>query len=541
MTRIALTDARILDFEGDVPTSSVATVLVADGRIVEGGAEGVTGDASVIDVGGRVVVPGFVDSHVHLVWTGESLAKVSLTDAPDLAEIQRRLVAERARLGDGAGMLLGKGWLFDAIDGEPTAAMIDAVVSDIPMFLDSNDMHSVWVNSAALRAMGVDASTQDPPAGRISRLPSGEPAGLLLERAAHEIGWAHLAEATTDADRVASARRALKSFAAAGVTSVVDMGMDPLGWRALRTLAGEDDGRLPVRVAAHWLVADAGDDDANLAQIRDAEQARAESTEWLGVIGIKLVLDGVIDACTAAMRHPYSSGANADLMWDVDRLTEVAVRADAVGLRLALHAIGDRASDVALDVLEHVVGTNPEWDRRPRIEHLEVVSEETPARLAVLGITASVQPAHADPAIQPNWRAQLGDERIEGGYPWASFSDAGARIAFGTDAPTAPHETLLHLYVATTRRSVIEPDLPANTPQSSVTLGAALRHATIDAAASLGVDAEVGRVAAGFAADLTVLELDPADPDGLLGNTVVLTVMGGRVTYRRDGSSESVL
>ncbi|PPF29444.1 amidohydrolase [Rathayibacter tritici] len=534
MTRLALTRARLLDLAGDRPTSSEATVLLDDGRIVEGKADAIAADTPTIDVGGRVVVPGFIDSHVHLVWTGESLANVPLTDAADLAEIQRRLVVERARLGEDARILRGKGWLYDALDGEPTAAMIDDAVSDIPVFLDSNDMHSVWVNTAALRAMGVTATTPDPPAGRISRLPSGEPAGLLLERAAHEIGWAHLARATTDADRVESARRAVHAFAAAGVTSVVDMGMDHDGWRALQTLAAEDDGRLPVRVAAHWLVADAGNEDANLAQIHDAERARADTTEWLSVIGIKLVLDGVIDACTAAMRHPYSSGSNADLMWDVDRLTAVAVTADALGLRLALHAIGDQASDVALDILEHVVAVNADWDRRPRIEHLEVVSEGTPARLAALGVTASVQPAHADPAIQSNWRAQLGDERVDGGYPWASFSDAGARIAFGTDAPTAPHETLLHLYVATTRRSVLEPDLPANTPQSVVTLGAALRHATSDAAASYGVDGDVGRIVPGYVADLAVLELDPAHPDGLLGNTVVLTLMAGRVTHRSD-------
>jgi predicted amidohydrolase YtcJ len=537
MSRTLLTSARLLDLAGadEEVRTTAATIVIDDGRIASVDVADHHDDTEadeVIDLANRVVLPGFVDSHVHLVWTGESLAKVALTDAGDLAEIQRRLGAARELLGDDATMLLGKGWLFDAVDGEPTAAMIDEVVSDIPVFLDSNDMHSVWVNSAALRVLGVDATTPDPPAGRISRLPSGEPAGMLYERAAHDIGWAYLTEAVGEDDLRASARRALDAFAAAGVTSVIDMGMDESGWRALQAVAADGGGTLPVRVAAHWAVVDSGDDDENLAQVERAARVAAEATEWLGVIGIKLVLDGVIDACTAAMSHPYTSGGSGDLMWDRARLETVAKAADAAGLRIAMHAIGDHASDVALDVLEAVVAANPPWDRRPRLEHLEVVSDATPARMAALGVTASVQPVHSDPAIQPNWRAQLGDERIERGYPWPQFSRAGALVAFGTDAPTAPHEALTNLYIATTRKSVIDPSLPANTPHSVVPLDAALRHATIDSAASYAVDDRIGRVRDGYAADLVVLDRHPADPDGLLGNAVALTITGGRVVYR---------
>lgn len=537
MSRVILTGGRLLDpaestahAATDVPAS---TIVVDDGGIVSLGGHVVPRDGDeVIDLAGAVVAPGFVDSHVHLVWTGESLAKVALTDAPDLAEIQRRLRDARAQLDDGASTLLGKGWLFDAIDGEPTAAMIDEAVSDIPVFLDSNDMHSVWANTAALRAMGVDASTVDPSSGRLSRLPSGEPAGMLYERAAHDIAWAHLTKHTSDADRAASALRALEAFAAAGVTSVIDMGMDEPGWRALQSLAAERGGTLPVRVAAHWLVVDSGDVEANAVQVRRALEASASPSDWLSVIGIKLVLDGVIDACTAAMSSPYAGGENGDLMWDLDRLREVSIAADAAGLRIAMHAIGDLASGVALDVLEAVIETNPAWDRRPRLEHVEIVSEDTPRRMAALGITASVQPVHSDPAIQPNWRAQLGDDRIERGYPWPAFSDAGALVAFGTDAPTAPHEALVNLYIATTRKSVIEPDLPANTPHWVVPVDAAMRHATVDSAASYAADDRIGRLRVGYFADLVVLQRHPFEADGLWGNTVTLTLTGGRVVHR---------
>ncbi|CAL4860227.1 amidohydrolase [Microbacterium sp. MM2322] len=528
MNRTVLTRARILD-------AATAELSPETTIVIEGDTIAAIGDApaggQAIDLGGRVVVPGFVDSHVHLGWLGASLANVPLTDAADLGEIQRRLVAARAGLDEDATMLVGKGWLFDAVDGEPTAAMIDAVVDDIPVFLNCNDMHSVWANSAALHALGVDASTPDPAGGRIARLASGEPAGMLYERAAHEIAWDYIARETSDDDRVVSAKRALDAFAAAGVTSVVDMGMNGADWRALQTLAEQSGGSLPVRVSAHWLVADAGDDEGNLAQVRRAMAARAESTEWLDVIGIKLILDGTIDACTAAMRHPYADGSNDDLLWDVDRLHRVATDADAVQLRLAIHAIGDRASSIALDVLERVVAENPSWDRRPRIEHLEVVADETPARMAALGVTASVQPVHADPAIQSNWRAVLGDDRVERGFAWPLFSEAGALVAFGTDAPTAPHEALDNLFVATTRRSALDPSLPANHPQWSLPLDAAFRHATIDSAASFAVDDRVGRIATGYRADLTVLDRDPAEADGLRGNAVALTINAGRVVF----------
>ncbi|KQR00442.1 hypothetical protein ASF72_16490 [Arthrobacter sp. Leaf141] len=544
MNRIVLTDARLLNpataVANGTPDLERTTIVLDQGLISEIAptVEPSIGD-EVIALNGQVVTPGFVDSHVHLVWAGESLAKVALTDASDLPEIQRRLSAERQRLGDNAKILLGKGWLFDAVGGEPTAEMIDAVVSDIPVFLDSNDMHSIWVNSAALEAMGIDAATPDPPSGQLSRLPSGQPAGMLYERAAHEIGWAYLTARTSDEERGASVLRALDAFAAAGVTSVIDMGMDEPGWRALQSVTAAHGGTLPVRVAAHWLVADTGDTTTNLTQVRRALELAAESTEWLSVIGIKLVLDGVIDACTAAMNQPYSTGGNGDLMWDIDRLREVSLSADASGLRIAMHAIGDHASDVALDVLESVIETNPIWDRRPRLEHLEIVSENTPERMAALGITASVQPVHADPAIQPNWRAQIGDDRIEHGYPWRSFSDAGALVAFGTDAPTAPHEALVNLYIATTRKSVIDPELPANTPHSAIPADQALRHATVDSATSYAVEDRIGHLRRGYLADLVVLSRHPFEPGGLRENTVVWTFSAGRIIHPAKSAPDS--
>jgi predicted amidohydrolase YtcJ len=540
-TRTALVNARIVSPAGAVEAVDDGTPEKTDFVVIEGDLIAAVGNATenpaadvMLDLGGRLVLPGFIDSHVHLLWFGAGLSSVPLTDAGSLTEIQRRLREARDSLGDNATMLRGRGWLFDAIDGEPTAAMLDEAVSDIPVFLDSNDMHSIWVNTAALKSMGLTADTPDSLGGRLSRLPDGSAAGMLYERAAHELGWAYLASITSDEDREEHIARALEAFAAAGVTSVVDMGMDEDGWRALRGYAQRLGGRLPVRVLAHWLVVDTGDATKNLAQVQRVVELREDDqTPWLELVGIKLVLDGVIDACTAAMSYPYANGSNGDLLWTAEALLPVVIAADAAGLRLAVHAIGDRASDIALDVLEEMIRVNPPWDRRPRLEHLEIVSEQTPERMARLGITASVQPVHADPAIQANWRAQLGDDRVESGYPWTAFTAAGARLAFGTDAPTAPHEALVNLYIATTRKSAIDHSLPPNEPKYAVPLTAALRHATLDSAASFDADTRMGQVRPGMYADLVVLDGEFLNGADLLGVSVARTIVGGETVFEK--------
>jgi predicted amidohydrolase YtcJ len=195
---------------------------------------------------------------------------------------------------------------------------------------------------------------------------------------------------------------------------------------------------------------------------------------------------------------------------------------------VALHAIGDKAVRIALDALEHAVEVNGTRPRRHRIEHLEYTDPADVPRLARLGVTASMQPVHADPAIQDNWRAMLGDSRVERGYPWPEFVDAGARLALGTDTPTAPHQPLHNMYVAATRRSAIDPALPPNLPRYALPLADAIRHATRDAAWSCRAD-DRGRLEAGLLADLVVLDRDPftEGPEALLEAKVLHTVVGG--------------
>ena len=542
MTRTVYANGRV--FTADEPAWAEA-IVVEDGRIAfvgsDAGARAAGGpDATTVDLGGRLVLPGFIDAHTHLVMMGEALGKVGLTDARSLAEIQDRLRTTRAADPD-APRLLGRGWLFDSVPGgAPTAAMLDAVVDDVPVYLDANDYHSVWVNTAALRELGIDRDTPDPVGGRIGRDAYGEPDGMLFETAAQQHAWELLAGVTTDADRDAAVERTIAAYLATGVTGVVDMAFDELGLAAFDRAAARRGGTLPIRALAHWFIGNTGDDAENLEQVARAVELAGERRPWLKVVGIKLVLDGVIDACTAAMRHPYADGSNAEPIWPLEALKPVVAAADAAGLQIALHAIGDLASDVALDALEHANAVNGDRPRRHRIEHLEYAAPETAARMAALGVTASMQPVHADPAIWANWAAMLGDERADRGFAWTEFRDAGALLAFSTDAPTAPHEALPNLYIAATRRSALDGSYPANHPEYAVPLEEAVAHATRDAAASCREEHERGRIAVGLAADFAVLDRDPftEGADVLLEARVVRTVVAGRAVYEAPDAAE---
>ena len=491
-------------------------------------------DAEAVDLDGGLVVPGFVDAHTHVLMTGDALTRAHLRDADDLAEIQRRVSAWAEAFPD-APRVLGQGWLFSAVPGgRPTREMLDAVCPDRPVYLDANDYHSVWVNTRALEELGITRDTRDPVGGTIARDPAtGEPTGHIDETAMQDIVWPFLAAQRTDAERDRQFAAAMAAYAAAGITGVVDMAVDEHGLTTMDR--AHRAGTLAVRIVGHWFMERAGDTTGHLAQVATAARlAQEHRSPWLRMAGVKFVVDGVIDGCTAALTAPYSNGALPDPIWDLDTLAPAVAAADAAGLQIAIHAIGDQAVRVALDALQHAVDRNGSRSRRHRIEHLEYVDPADVPRLAELGITASMQPVHADPAVQDNWRAMLGDARVERGYAWPEFSATGARLAFGTDAPTAPHFPLRNLFIAATRRSALDPSLPPNVPKFALPLADALRHATYDAAWSCGAEDERGLLSPGRLADFAVIDRNPFTEgvDSLLEAQVVRTVVGGIPTYR---------
>ncbi|MBK0419584.1 amidohydrolase [Leucobacter sp. CSA1] len=494
-------------------------------------------DAAEVDLGGGFVSPGVIEAHAHLAMFGESLGKVQLRDCKSLGEIQQRLIEAREANPE-APRILGVSWLFEAVgDVHPTAAMIDEVLPDVPVYLDANDLHSAWVNSAALAELGITRETPDPVGGEIARDEHGEATGLLYETAAMSYVWDFLDSTVTDEKRVEFLDSAFAAYLAAGVTGATDMSLNAADVAAIRRILARD-GRLPFAITGHWLLQPSGDTAEDLAAVervvglRD-EVAAAPGAEWFRIVGVKFIMDGVIDACTATMRAPYANGSNCDPIWNEERVFPVAAAADAAGLQIAMHAIGDRTSEIALDAIEHCIAVNGERERRHRIEHLESVADTTIERMARLGVTASMQPVHCDPAVLDNWKSVLGDERAETGFPWQKFRSAGVRLALGTDAPTAPYEALPNLYIALTGGSAIDPSLPPYHPERVFRPAEALSALTAGAAYAGETDGVNGRIAAGLRADFALLDVNPleAEADRLLTARVQQTFVAGESAY----------
>ncbi len=511
-------------------------LVVDDGRIAYVGdgptARRIAGeDATEIDLGGAAVIPGFVDGHAHVVGTGEVATQVDLWGAGDVAEIQRRIRLWADENPD-ARRIRAHGWNHGAVaGGVPTRQLLD-VVSDRPIYAQAYDFHSIWLNSAALAEVGIDDDTVSPPGGTVHRDEEGHATGYVDETAMHRLVWPVMDRLHDDGQRDAALATVLAAYRAAGVTATTDMALTEDDFDAM--VRADASGALTVRIAAFWRVQPNGDPAENLVQVkRAAELAAREVSPHLRVVGIKMMVDGTVDGCTAALGRPYVDGTNADPIWSLEELAPVVAAADAAGLQVAMHAIGDEAIRVAIASVEHAVALNGPRDRRHRIEHLEVVGPQEIERLAALGITASMQPVHADPAIQDNWRTKLGDDRVARGFPWPEMTDAGASLVFGTDSPTSPHSPLPNMFIAATRRSALDPTLPANIPSYAVPLDESIVHATRDAAWACGAEREYGSLSAGLWADFVVLDRDIfARPlDELLETAIVRTVVGGRTVY----------
>ena len=353
---------------------------------------------------------------------------------------------------------------------------------------------------------------------------------------------------------MAQLKTVFEAYLATGVTGVVDMAMTEYDIEALEEYHRRY--RLPVRVYAHWLVPAKGSDADRAKHVTTAAEHRQRLQDfapWLQVVGIKMISDGVVDSCTAYLSKPYYDGSNAEPIWPRNALFKVVQQADALDLQIAIHAIGDAASENALDAFEAAIKINgPRPLRRHRIEHLEVVSRKSIDRIATLGVTASLQPVHADPVYAPNWRAMLGEEeRCDRAFPWTEYVHSNAHMAFGSDAPTAPHHVCPNLYTATTRQSGVNPELPRSSDpriieldKFSLPLETAIRSYTLGSARLVRAEQEYGSLEAGKYADFCVLAIDPfakgVETLQVAQEAVLETWIGGELVWSKPQDVQSV-
>lgn len=479
------------------------------------------------DLQQRVVLPGFIDGHMHLLLLGQSLRKLDLVHCKSLEDIQSTIRAY-AKTNPDLSTILCKNWFHSMTPDRVTAAMLDDI-DPRPIFIDNSTQHSCWCNTAALKRLDV-ASMPDPAGGKIYRDANGNPSGLLDEGAMMSIIWPYQAMSSPKEERMAAIRAAIQEYNAAGYTGLVEMAMDEEAWDALVTLRDEEPG-LPIRVAAYWLIKPTTRINENSKQVQRAIELsnhyNSTISPDLRIVGVKVICDGIIDACTAYLSKPYAELGSPPPIWSPKYLIPVVQEADAGGLQIALHAIGDEAIRMAVTAIEKHTTAG----RRHRIEHLELASPDDAKRLGSLGLTASIQPVHADPSILTAWPRLLGKERCERAFAYREFADAGALMAIGSDSPTSPWAPLENLYVATTRYSSRNPQYSA-TVNSHFRLGLceSVIAASGGAARSVFAEDRVGTLATGKLADFIVLDMT-WDANALLSATVKETWFGGKKVW----------
>ena len=527
VTALAIVNARV--WTGDPRRPWADAVLVRGERIavVGSGAEvrKHAGAARVIDAKGMMVTPGFIDSHVHFIDGGYALRSVQLRDARTRDEFVARIKAYATTMPKGAWILNGD-WDHTNWGGElPSRTWIDSVTPDNPVWINRLDGHMNLANSLALRAAGITRATADVAGGTIVRDAAGEPTGILKDNAQN------LMDRSIPEPGLALDLRALDTamsyVAERGVTSVHHMG----GWGDLAVFReAKRQGALRTRITANVPL-------ATWERLRDTVKAGGRGDAWLRIGGLKGFVDGSLGSHTAAMLEPFTD-APADRGFFVntpEQLYAWTSGADAAGLQVIVHAIGDRAIRTQLDIYERVAREHGARDRRFRIEHAQHIAPPDIGRFAALGVIASMQPYHA--IDDGRWADKvIGAERAKGTYAFKSLLEHHTTLAFGSDWFVAPPDPLLGIYAAVTRRTLDDRHPGGWVPQQKIGVEDALRAYTTGGAKAGFAEQDVGMLKAGMLADLVLIDHDLTRiaPETIRDARVLLTVVGGRVVYDRD-------
>jgi predicted amidohydrolase YtcJ len=524
---LAVINSRIWTADPSAPV--VEAMVVSGDRIV---AVGATADVQkfigpktrVIDGAGKMVTPGFIDSHIHFLEGGSALASVQLRDAKSKAEFVARIKAFAAKAPAGTWILRGE-WDHQNWGGElPTKEWIDAVTPNNPVWIDRLDGHMGLANSKALAAAHVTKATMDIAGGAIVRAANGEPTGILKDNAKSLMDKVVPPPPAEMSDRALDA--AMQYAAERGVTAVDHMG----SWADLEVFErARRAGKLKTRIYAAVPL-------STWRQLQERVSKSGRGDDWLRIGALKAFVDGSLGSHTAAFLEPYSdapkdSGILVSKPEDLYQWTSDATKA---GLQVMVHAIGDRAIRTQLDIYERVIREQKPADPRFRIEHAQHIDPADITRFGRLGVIASMQPYHC--IDDGRWaEKEIGPERAKTSYAFASLLATHGKLAFGSDWPVAPATPLEGIYAAATRATLDGLNGDGWVPQQKISSDAALRAYTIDGAFARFSEKQIGSLEKGKLADFVILDRDIArTPAQEIRNIPVrMTVVGGQVVYER--------
>ncbi|MGH7510537.1 MAG: amidohydrolase [Gemmatimonadales bacterium] len=480
----------------------------------------------VVSNGRAMITPGFMDGHAHFLTGGFQLASVDLRDASSPQEFIVRLRSYAANLRPGE-WILGGDWDHERWPGTPLPerSWIDSVTPDNPVFVNRLDGHMALANSVALRLARLTRATRDIPGGTIVRGAGGEPTGVLKDEAQNPVLAVIPVPSPSQSD--AALERATAWAASKGVTTVADVSVPWYEVAALRRAHAA--GKLMTRVAVFVPLGD-------WRRMADTVHARGVGDEWLRVAGVKGFVDGSLGSTTALFYQAYDDAPETSglMVTPEDSLRAWIGGADSAGLQVVVHAIGERANGLLLEIFDSVGRVHGPRDRRFRVEHAQHLRRGDIARLARSGVIASMQPYHA--IDDGRWaEKRIGAERIKTTYAFRSLLDQGARLAFGSDWTVAPLDPLLGIYAAVTRRTLDGKNPGGWVPEEKITVEEALRAYTAGNAYGIFAEERRGRLAPGYLADLVVLDRDltAIPPEEIERTNVRATIVGGKVVFEQ--------
>ena len=527
---LIITNAKIWTVDRSLPVAQAVAVL--GDRIVAVGSNADVDawrapQTHVIDAGGKLLLPGFNDAHVHFVSGGRQLDSIQLNDATSSQEFARR-IGERAKVTPKGEWIVGGNWDETkwSPSNMPTKELIDALTPDTPVFVSRYDGHMGLANSLALRLAGITAKTPDPPGGAIVRDAQGNPTGALKDAATDYIE--KVIPELSHEQRVKAVKRALAYAASVGVTSVQHMDPSYADIAVYAELLQR--GELTTRIYAAPLITQVED------QVKIGIR-HAFGGPYLRIGAVKAYSDGSLGSGTAYFYEPFLNQGNnrgllSDEMHPVSLMRDRYMTADAAGLQICTHAIGDEGISTILDLYTDVVKAHGEADRRFRIEHAQHMAAKDFDRFAQLHVIASVQPYHA---IDDGRFAEshIGHDRASRTYAFRTFLDHGVRLAFGTDWEVAPLDPLLTVYAAVTRATLDGKNPHGWFPEQKLSVAETIEAYTMGSAYAEFQENEKGSITPGKLADMVLLgdDIFSIDPVRIRDTNVLKTFVGGKLVY----------